>query len=153
MLRKRLNRFFGGNSLALHIWSGFVYLLIVFSMLLLLVEYEFILKDVHFEETLLVPTDMITAGIFATDYFLRLYATYHRRKFIFDIFNILDLVAFTPSFFGFAQTGGLHGARFLRFLRFFRGLRLLRIFYIFRGASYKKRYFKDGRRKKRGRRR
>ncbi|MDM9380290.1 ion transporter [Chlorogloeopsis sp. ULAP01] len=64
--------------------------------------------------------DTIILIIFALEYFLRLWSSDNKIKYIFSFYGLIDLMAIAPYFFGVIDIS------FIRLLRWFRILRLLR---------------------------
>lgn len=72
--------------------------------------------------------ELFAATVFAIEYFLRLWSTPNRKKFIFQFFSVVDLLSFAPFFIstlGWSSfsTGYLRILRFLRIAQLFKLVR------------------------------
>lgn len=126
--RERLRKFFeDSNGWSARAYHASIYGLIATSVFELLSEYEIIHSSLTLTQHHII--DFSITLIFTVDYLARLWASPVRRRFVIDIYNIIDIFAILPSFivlftgFGSATTSSL---RVLRLLRTLRILRLVR---------------------------
>ena len=64
--------------------------------------------------------------VFTVEYILRIYASYHRTKYIFSFYGIIDLLAILPAFLGMFISGA-HSFMIIRAFRLLRIFRILKI--------------------------
>lgn len=74
-----------------------------------------------------ISIEKIIVGVFSIEYFIRLWVSKNKRRFVSNIYNIIDLIAIVPSYFAALNFTILRTVRFIRIVRMFRLLRLQRI--------------------------
>lgn len=72
--------------------------------------------------------EWLFTGIFTLEYFLRIYCSPNRKKYLFSFYGIIDLISIIPSYLGLIFVGAqyLLIIRLIRVLRIFRVLKLVR---------------------------
>ncbi len=78
-------------------------------------------------ETFFTVAESIVVAIFVVEYAANVYVTRPRRRYIFSIWGLIDLVAVLPSLVGFLPMKQIRVVRVLRVLRFLRLLRVLKL--------------------------
>lgn len=73
--------------------------------------------------TLLYSFEILIVGVFATEYFTRLFLTENRTKYVFSFWGIIDLLAWLPALLMF-----IPAFQAIRVLRLIRLLRLIKLF-------------------------
>lgn len=77
--------------------------------------------------TFFTVAESIVVAIFVIEYVANVYITRPRRKYIFSIWGLIDLIAVLPSLVGFLPMKQIRVVRVLRILRFLRLLRVLKL--------------------------
>ncbi len=72
-------------------------------------------------KTILNFVDLVILIVFAIEYCLRFWSTKNKKKFVFSLFSIIDLVAILPLLLGWMDI------QFIRLFRWFRILRIVRL--------------------------
>ncbi len=104
------------------LFAFFIHILILFSLVTFSIETLPRLSPASKE--FLNWVEVVTVVIFTVEYFLRLWTTNNRLRFIFSFYGLIDLLAIAPFYL---STGlDLRGVRALRLMRLFRVLKLAR---------------------------
>jgi hypothetical protein len=103
--------------------SNVIVLVILWSIVVVLLDYEPLLK----------PSEYIVATVFILEYAANIYVTKPARRYIFSVRGGIDLLAIAPTLLVWLDipqlkvVRGLRMARFVRILRFLRLVRLLKL--------------------------
>ncbi|MGA1869191.1 MAG: ion transporter [bacterium] len=72
-------------------------------------------------------SEFIVILFFTVEYIINIYVADNKKKYIFGIWGIIDLLAIIPSYFHWIDLRDIKLARTLRIVRFFRTMRIMRI--------------------------
>mmetsp|Transcript_7172 Transcript_7172/g.21876 ORF Transcript_7172/g.21876 Transcript_7172/m.21876 type:complete len:366 (+) Transcript_7172:183-1280(+) len=111
------------------LYSVFIAVCIIVSIVeLVLSSYATIGSDERWGVALFI-IDTVVSVIFTADYLLRLGLSFNKIGFVFNMFNIIDLLSFLPYYIelGLSQASGVKGLQSLRILRVLRLFRILKL--------------------------
>lgn len=84
-------------------------------------------KYYEYHSSFFILMERIIVGVFSIEYLIRLWVNKNKRRFVSNIYNIIDLIAIIPSYFAALNFTILRTVRFIRIVRMFRLLRLQRM--------------------------
>lgn len=133
-LREQIHRvIFGVDTTAGKLFDIWLLILILLSVLVVMLQSVPAIDadyDKHF-----VTAEWIFTGIFTAEYFLRIYSSPTRRKYIFSFFGVVDFLSILPAYLSLVF-GGIHALMIIRVLRLIRVFRVLALIPFLENAAH-----------------
>lgn len=118
--KKRVFDFFekpeGGLAQLVHV---VILALIILSGVIFVIDYAYAETYSQYLE-IFKWSERIILGVFTIEYLIRLWSAPKKLKFIFNFYNLIDLLAIVPGYIQIRSTTGLRTLRILRIFRVFR---------------------------------
>lgn len=126
-IKQLLNRvIFGTETPAGRAFDISLIVVILLSVIALMLESVFAGEEPYF--TAIRVAEWVFTVLFTIEYFVRIYCSSNRRKYVFSFYGLIDLVSIIPTYLSLLIPGinVLLVIRIMRFLRIFRVLKLVR---------------------------